>query len=208
MTATRRMLPRLLLIAGWLGLVVAGFVVWELYDTTAGPVGDSPALSVAAGTRPEWELVFFAHSRCPCTRVGLGELAEMAPELRPGVVVRVVFVLPEGVATGWERGESWDAAIAIPGARVKLAPGGVEARRAGASTSGHLVVYDGNGHPVFRGGITRARSREGDSVGRRAVLAILAGQRPETRETPTFGCLLYEPGRCELREGENAACNP
>jgi hypothetical protein len=141
----------LALVAAWLGAVAAGFAAWEAYDSTPGDTPEQPeAIDAPAGP---WELTMFVHPHCPCARASLGELRALLAEVPPGTGARVVFVRPAGVADGWERGELWDAAAELPGVRVECDPGGVEARRAGATISGHLVVHDGAGAVAFRGGI-------------------------------------------------------
>ena len=176
-----------LLGAAWLALAAAGFAAWERYDATPGAAG--PAADAAPTGR--WELVLFAHPHCPCTRAALAELAELAHDA-PGLAVRVVYVRPPGAPDGWERTGTWGDAAALPGITV-TADAGDEASRAGAKTSGHAVLYDPHGRVAFRGGVTRARGRAGDSPGRRAVLALVAGREPETREAPAFGCPLLGP---------------
>src|SRR5215210_4678983 len=141
----------------WLGAVAAGFAAWEAYDATPG---DGPRDARTETDRPatgRGELVMFAHPRCPCTRASLAELGELLSHNSVGAEVRILFVRPEGVADGWERGELWATAADIPGVRVECDPGGAEAARAGATASGHVVVYDRDGRVAFRGGITKAR---------------------------------------------------
>jgi hypothetical protein len=178
-----------LLWTAWLAAAAAGFAVWERYDATPGAAG--PAADAAPTGR--WELVLFAHPHCPCTRAALAELAELAHD-GPGLAVRVVYVRPPGAPDGWERTGTWDDAAAVPGIAVTVEAG--EAARAGAKTSGYAVLYDPHGRVAFRGGVTRARGRAGDSPGRRAVLDILAGREPEAREAPAFGCPLFGPDDC------------
>jgi hypothetical protein len=186
-------------LAAWGGLIAGGFWLWERYDSTPGPDGPPPGDRPASGS--DYEVVMFVHPHCPCSRAGLAELAEATRRAGPNVGVRVAFVRPPGAGDGWERGELWDAAAALPGVRVGCDAGGAEARRAGATTAGHVVVYDAGGRVVFRGGVTRSRGHGGDSPGGRAVAAILAGREPETRRTPVFGCALFDGGACENPAG-------
>jgi hypothetical protein len=172
----------------WLAAIVGGLWAWERYDTTGGPVGP-PAVAPAETDAGRWRLTVFVHPHCPCARATVGELAELVRQV-PDLAVRVVFVLPEGTADGWERGELWQAAARLPGAELGRDPDGREARRSGAGTSGHAVLTDPEGRMVFRGGLTRARGREGESVGRRAVRDWVAG-RAGVAEAPVFGCPLF-----------------
>jgi hypothetical protein len=195
----KRELALWLLGAAWLCGIAGAFAAWESYDATPGAVaGDARS---AAPVRPgeRWSLVLFAHPHCPCTRAGLAELREILAEAPGPIDVRVLFVRPGGVGEGWERGELWDAAAAIPGLRVECDPEGAEARRAGASVSGHVLAYEPGGRLAFRGGITKARGRAGDNPGRRAVVAALRGSAAD-REGPVFGCPLFAPGACCTKE--------
>lgn len=177
----------------WLFVVAAGFWAWERHDATPGAVGEpEPA---ATGSEPgpgRWRLTVFVHPRCPCVRPAFDELAAFAHEA-PELTLRVLFALPPGCEPGWERGASWDAAGCVPGAECALDPGGAEARRLGAETSGHAVLTDPAGRVVFRGGLTPARGRAGESQGRRAALDWVRG-RPAAPSAPVFGCPLRAQG--------------
>jgi hypothetical protein len=78
---------------------------------------------------------------------------------------------------------------------VRVAPdrNGVEARRFGAGTSGHVVIYGGDGRLLFSGGITGARGHVGDNVGLERAIASLRADSPTCARSPVFGCLLGEP---------------
>jgi hypothetical protein len=84
---------------------------------------------------------------------------------------------------------------AIPGVPSVDDEGGVEAKRFGVATSGHVLLFDRAGRLLFSGGITPARGHEGDSLGRDALIERLAGTRtisgPAT--SPVFGCPLANP---------------
>jgi hypothetical protein len=181
-----------LLVALWLVVVLSGFWALESYKARPGPSGEARAGAAPATGRPR--LIFFAHPHCPCTRASLAEIGEIVS--RPhGTGLEVVFVRPEGTADGWERGPLWEAAGRLPGASVRCDPGGAEARRLGAATSGHVVLLDAAGRVLFSGGVTRSRGHPGDSPGRRALLDRLSGAAKETWAGPVFGCPLFSP--CE-----------
>lgn len=172
----------------WLAGVAAGFAVWDRYDATPGAQAEAAGEPGAAA----WTLTLYAHPHCPCTRASLDELAELARALPPVVQVRVVFVRPAGAAPGWERTASWDAAAAIPGVEVTCDADG-DAARAGAATSGHVVLTDAAGRVAFRGGLTRGRGRVGESAARRTILGVVAGEQADG-EAPVYGCpLANEP---------------
>jgi hypothetical protein len=172
---------------GWITAILCGFWSWERYDTTPGRMGPSVPTDRAAPAR--WRLTVFAHPKCPCTRATLSALAGLvraAPELG----VRIVFSRPGDGPPDWERGENWDAATRLGGADLVCDPDGAEARRFGAETSGQAVLTNPDGRVVFRGGLTPARGRTGDSAGHRAVLAWMR-TGCGAADAPVYGCPLF-----------------
>lgn len=178
-----------LAVAVWLSAVAGGLWAWERHDATPGAAGDAIAPPAAPG---RWTLTVFAHPKCPCARATLIELAELAPAV-PELVVRVRIVVPPDPGLGWERGEAWAAAGRVAGADVAADPGGAEARRCGAETSGHAVLTGPDGAVAFRGGLTPGRGRPGPGAGRRAVVDWVSG-RAGAPAAPVFGCELFAPG--------------
>jgi hypothetical protein len=180
----------------WLAVTVTGFWRFHTYSTAAGKSGSTGALSptdpVEQAGRSCPRLIVFAHPRCPCTRATLAELAILLERNQEATAVDVYFVRPSGATEDWEKTALWQAAAAIPGVRVHCDEGGVRARQLGAETSGHVLLYGSEGQLLFSGGITRARGQEGDSIGRRAIEALVTG-KPAPSEAPVFGCPLFTP---------------
>lgn len=138
-------------------------------------------------------LVLFAHPRCPCTRATLSELETIIAQSRSSARLMVVFFKPKGAPDSWiEEDGLAESARRIPGATVVADPDGAEAKRFGVSASGHILLFDAEGKQLFSGGVTALRGHVGDNDGRRAVIAILNGERPATAQTPVFGCALYD----------------
>jgi len=172
----------------WLAAIVVALAFWERYDVTAGakaiptPNIDSPS--------DRWRLQVFLHPHCPCSRATLNELREVA-RATPQVSIRVWFVRPKGTPEGWERTDLWFAATDLAGVVVECDVDGVAARQWGARTSGFAILTDPEARIVFQGGLTRARGRDGESPGRRAILDWVAVGDGRL-ETPTFGCPLFD----------------
>jgi hypothetical protein len=187
-------------LVGWLLLVGAGLQQLLLYETTPGgagvPLPTLPTRSAAPRDRQLWTLVILAHPRCPCTRASLEELAILLARSPRRVAVQIHFYRPQEAAAGWERTDLWRTAAAIPGVQVRCDVAGKQARRFGALTSGHSLLYDGEGRLRFSGGITGGRGHAGDNPGRESVLALLDGRwdaRHAVATRPVFGCPLVAP---------------
>jgi hypothetical protein len=189
----RRAIP--VLVLAWAAAVSAGFAVLLRYKATPGETGRPPAdwpresrLPAPAGG--EAALVMFAHPRCPCTHASLSELARLVASARQRPTVHVVVVRPNGVPEDWDDTELQRRAAGIPRATVMRDDGGSEALRFRASVSGFTVLYDAQRRLRFAGGITSSRGHEGDSFGRRRILAALAGGSADRVDAPVFGCAL------------------
>ncbi|GMU05168.1 RedB protein [Corallococcus caeni] len=187
-----------LMLAGalWLGGIGTGVVALARYSVTPG------ATPVTAATWPEETrlsrqagrpvLVMLAHPKCTCTRASLAELAEVMAHAGGRAEAYVLFLRPEGLEDGWEQGDLWRTAASIPGVTVLSDPDGLEAKRFGATTSGHVVLYGADGRLRFSGGITVARGHVGDSPGREALERVLR-EDGEGGGTPVYGCALEAP---------------
>lgn len=139
-------------------------------------------------------LVMFAHPRCSCTRASLGELELLVARCSGRLNVHVLFIRPSGTAEDWAKSGLWRTAAAIPGVSVHQDNDGVEARRFHSETSGHTLLYDGDGRLLFQGGITISRGHSGDNPGRSAIVALARNESTSRAETPVFGCPLFEAG--------------
>jgi hypothetical protein len=177
-----------------LSMAAAVIAVWRYKATPGRAAAAAPltwpsdlALPRAAGRAT---IVMLAHPRCTCTRASLDELALLMTQLGDRASGYVLFMRPTDLPEGWERGDSWTRARAIPGVQVMTDRDGALAARFGATTSGHTVVYDAQGRLVFSGGITGARGHEGDNAGLAMIRTQLARRSLEVGNTPTYGCEL------------------
>src|SRR5438874_1239265 len=80
---------------------------------------------------------------------------------------------------------------------ARLDSDGLESGRFGAETSGFVVLYDGQGKLLFRGGITAGRWHAGDNAGEDAILAALNHAASPLSEAPVFGCALLDRSKGE-----------
>jgi len=136
-------------------------------------------------------LLMFIHPRCPCTRASLEELERLVRYARGTVAVTVCLFAPAQRPAGWEQTDLWRRAAGIPDALLHRDLDAVEARRFRASVSGTVLLYGTDGRLRFAGGITNGRGHGGDSVGRTAILEILASRPPASDRVRVFGCPIY-----------------
>ncbi len=192
MAANNRTYVLVLACASWLSTAVSGSALLWRYKYAPGTDALAPLAWPVASAIPRTldrpTLIVFAHPRCACTRATLGELAQLMAHSQGRVSAHVVFFQPEGSAPDWARGALWDAAAAIPSARIHADAGGRQARLFRAQTSGHTVLYDAGGQRVFDGGITVARGHFGDNAGLRALTALVQGRAAELWPSKIFGC--------------------
>lgn len=181
-------------VAAWIAATVGGLVLLQEYSTAPGkehaPVGTWPEQSSIPHHPGVPQLVMFAHPHCPCTRASLSELGRLLTGCQVPIDTHVRFVKLAGSSDDWTKTDLWGAARAISGIDVAVDADGREARLFGAATSGHTLVYDGDGRLLFSGGITAARGHEGDNAGRSAIVELLKGRQTGHVRTPVFGCSL------------------
>lgn len=184
------------------GVATGCWLLWN-HALTPGFAAAPPTVWPAASQLPRpvgrAMLVMFAHPQCPCTRASLRELERLVAHSGGTIDAAIAFVLPPGMDSTWAHTDLWNAAAAIPGLQVVLDRDGAEAERFHATTSGEVLLYGATGQLAFQGGITAARSHEGDNSGRSAILALAAGQAAP-QQLPTFGCPLRSSSITALRE--------
>ncbi|HEV2842688.1 MAG TPA: hypothetical protein VGW39_15300 [Chthoniobacterales bacterium] len=189
----------------WIATVASGLRTLFHYENTPGRVGALPRAWPAtqierSSDRPT--LIMLAHPHCPCTRASVGELAQIMARLQGRVSAYVLFVKPKETGRDWDGTDLVRSAEAIPGVKVLLDPDGVEARRFGAETSGHTVLFGADGRLLFSGGITASRGHAGDNAGESAITALVNNQTPAQTEALVFGCALANRGET----GPTALC--
>jgi hypothetical protein len=178
----------------WVLGVVTGFLILAHEEFT--PVKASPQVALfprssalkLVSDKPT--LALFAHPHCPCTRASLHELDSLLAQAQNRVSAIVVFIIPDGVPAGWEKGDLWNEAATIPGLRVIRDLGGREAHQFDVEGSGHVLLFASSGKLLFSGGITSSRGHEGDNAGLTAVVSFILDGHASVSQTPVFGCSL------------------
>lgn len=140
-----------------------------------------------------------AHPHCPCTAASVGELAQIMARLEGRIAACVLLVKPNESGADWEDTNLRRSAEAIPGVKVVVDPAGVEARRLGAETSGHTLLFASDGRLLFSGGITASRGHAGDNAGESAIVALVNNQTPARTRTLVFGCSLANSAKTDSK---------
>ena len=176
------------------GAVIAfGLVRLLKYESAPGTVADVPKAWPASRISLSADgltLVMLAHPHCPCTSASVGELAEVMARVEGKAKAYVLFARPEGSGADWDDTSLRRSAAAIPGVTVMSDPDGVEARRFGAETSGHTLLFAPDGRLLFSGGITQSRGHAGDNAGASAIVSLVHNQNADHATTFVFGCSL------------------
>ena len=198
---TKTLLATVLLGITWAVAIALGLRTLLAYESTPGTIGavpgQWPATSRIERLTKSPTLVMLAHPRCPCTRASVAELAALMARMRGKVDAFVLFLKPRQSGTHWEDTELRRTAAAIPGVTVLSDVDGVEARRFGAETSGHTLLFDRDGRLLFSGGITEFRGHLGDNTGVCAIESLVNGRAPVRAATSVFGCALANRSQTE-----------
>ena len=183
--------------AGWLIAIAAGTAWSVAYSQAPGAAGTAPSTwpggDAVGRTGGKPTLVLALHPACPCSQATLEQIDRLTTSHPGAFDVVVLFAGYDGLPRGADvlgpvlaqhrnirRVDDRDAAIA---------------RRFGALTSGHAVLYDEAGRLRFSGGLTRARGEAGDSVPLAYLRAWAQGTRPAGAATfSVFGCALASGG--------------
>jgi hypothetical protein len=183
-----------LAIALWGTAVGSGILLMSRFSNTAGSTGAAPVIWPAQSSLPHRSdratLLMFAHPRCGCTSASVEQLKKILCAAPGTVDCQIVFLTPPSESEEWKTSQLVHVAESIPGVTVVLDPG-METRRFGAATSGHVLLYDATGRLAFAGGITIARGHAGDNGGTQTVIQLLNHEPKTDQLSPTFGCPLF-----------------
>ena len=188
----------------WISVVSTGISLMAIHGVQPSDAGDPsarwPATSSMQPNIARPMLLIFLHPRCPCSVASLVELEHLLTPLQGKVVTRAILYRPEGASNDWGGIPVPESIAAMRDVEVVRDPGGLEARRFGVRSSGHVLLFDPDGTLLFSGGITPARGHEGDSIGRDTIASLIVGKiRSGLCLAPVYGCpIVAETSRVEL----------
>jgi hypothetical protein len=178
-------------IAAWLTAIVAAFGYLVVYEQTPGATTKAAAglpsgldLPAKSGTPL---LLMFLHPRCACSRASVGELEKIYSRAPQAAEVCLYFYRPKDKPDSWTQTGLYETARRN-GWTVRIDEDGAMARRLGAETSGHVMIFDGTGSLRFSGGVTAARGHWGDNESAGTALKTLVEKPADVSNRPVFGC--------------------
>lgn len=178
----------------WAVVVISGFALMMEEEFTPVPsalaASDFPAGSLVPLARDQPTLLVFLHPQCPCSRATMRELERLLGQTQDKIAVTIIFTIPKGTPPDWEKGDLWNWANALPGARVARDVDGITTRQFHVIGSGSTLLYAPSGHLLFSGGITASRGEEGDNPGETAIADFVLHGHADVTHTPVFGCSL------------------
>lgn len=182
----------------WVGGVCAGLYSLWTYAFASGVMCQAPKhWPPDSAVRPDdtrATLIMFLHPQCPCSRASVEELARLMRYAKDRLAVRVCVFEPKALPQEWAHTDLWESASVIPQVEMHCDRDAIEARRFRATLSGTVLLYGRRRELLFAGGITNGRGHGGDSVGRATILGLLEGNPVVARQTPVFGCPIFDPG--------------
>jgi hypothetical protein len=175
----------------WFLAITSGSLILLSRHYDAGSYGNPKYQIELKKTTSLKHLVVFLHPHCSCSVATIRNLGGILDQTSTTVVVEIFVYQPQNVDRRWSESELLESVKRIPNVRIRFDDGGTYAREYGVDTSGHVLLYSPLGQLLFSGGITDGRGKEGDSIGRGALLRILDGQDvKEYSRLPVFGCSL------------------
>lgn len=178
----------------WLGLLLIGHTVLFEYELTAGPLSNSkrifPNHSSVQLSHSRENLILFLHPACPCSIATIDEFRELMREGAKDSVGTVVFFMPPDKESEWSLLPIVKSAKRIPNVSILYDADGSQSELFGATTSGHVLIYDSRGILQFSGGITGARGHTGDNQYFTIAKKTIINKSPKFVTTPVFGCSL------------------
>ena len=175
----------------WAVTIVAAFGFLAAYDQAPGPspksVSKLPANFDLPAKPGSHVLLMFLHPKCVCSQASVGELEKILSHAPDSVEVCLYFYKPAGKPDEWTRTGLYETARRN-GWTIRVDEDGAIARRLGAETSGHVLIFDSARNLSFSGGVTASRGHWGDNESARAASGALLETANSASTRPVFGC--------------------
>ena len=179
------------LIVAWATAIMTGSLFLGHFTASPGQASAVPVAWPEESTLEPAEIVLFVHPNCPCSQATMRQLERVLARVPRLPKLLVVAYQPSSQSPEWYQTDLVRALEKLAGRPASVDVGGREARRFGATTSGHLLAFDSVGQLCFSGGITAGRGHEGDNPGQLALLDLIAGEAlPGPHRYPVYGCPL------------------
>ncbi len=185
-----------------LWLIAVGAFVTSITDHLArpGPVSEHQSNAWPTNERVRlnedgFTLLMFVHPDCPCTQSSLAELERLLAQqsVRP-INTHIILPVPNDAESTHKITNVFPRSLSLYPFQEKhiLDKNAQLTRLFGIRTSGHCLLFDQSGQLLFSGGLTPLRGHEGSCPGNISLAECLHGQPPQTRQSPVFGCALYQ----------------
>ncbi len=178
----------------WIGLVLIGHLVLFEYEMTASPLADTrrifPEKSTIQLAHGRQNIVMFLHPMCPCSLSSVDEFRELMRSGQKDLLGTVVAYMPRDQEAEWSLQPVFSSLKRIRNVSVVYDIDGVQTKLFGATTSGHVLIYDGRGILQFTGGITDSRGHTGDNANYELAKKTIVARNPKFTTAPVYGCAL------------------
>lgn len=185
------------LVGVWLSCVGTGFLMLFLYQFTPGPVTTVPSHWPEAANieikSEAFNLVVLIHPQCSCTLATLEELDKVLRNSPQNYHCHFLVFDPHHKPTTWQNTYQETLLRQFSNATVTYDLEGLEAKKFGLIVSGHVLLFDREGHNCFSGGITGSRGHVGTNAGAELLATTLETEKSKRGPYlfPTFGCSIF-----------------
>lgn len=178
----------------WTTLLLTGHLVLFEYEMTASPLANTkrifPAKSIVQMAKGRQNIILFLHPMCPCSMASVDEFHELMRAGEKDSVGTVVAFMPQEMQSEWALQPVFSSLKRIRNVSIVYDTTGAQADIFGATTSGHVLIYDGRGILQFSGGITASRGHSGDNANFELAKKTILERNPKFVTTPVLGCAL------------------
>lgn len=178
----------------WSALLLTGHLVLFEYEMTASPLANTkrvfPQKSIVQIAKGRQNIILFLHPMCPCSMASVDEFHELMRAGEKDSVGTVVAFMPHDMQSEWALQPVFSRLKRIRNVSIVYDSNGAQADLFGATTSGHVLIYDGRGILQFSGGITASRGHSGDNANFELAKKSIHDRNPKFVTTPVLGCAL------------------